>query len=178
MSMTMPSGTRSPRARYSFTCRPMVVPSATCLRSRSPLEMWATPTRWAIVTAWVPLPAPGAPISRIRTHASFPAAACRRPLAAAAPPSLPEPVGLPELAQLGQLSDGVDHDEPGELGRRLVDGRTAPLVRPADEDRPHPQRRRLPQVPGMRGHHAHLRCRQAEQLGAAQVDPRVRLVAL
>ena len=63
-SMTTPSGTRSPRSMRAATVRPSWVSSATCWRSRSPLEMWAMP-KWAeIASAWVPLPEPGRPINR------------------------------------------------------------------------------------------------------------------
>src|SRR3954454_2912293 len=48
----------------------MSVPLVTCSRRRSPLEMCATWKWSAMRVAWVPLPAPGAPISRSRTALS------------------------------------------------------------------------------------------------------------
>src|SRR4029450_12808577 len=69
ISISMSSGTRSPRSMYSLATVPSCVPLATCSRSRSPVAILAR-SKWAeIRDAWVPLPAPGGPISSTRMAA-------------------------------------------------------------------------------------------------------------
>src|SRR5688500_17391357 len=67
MSMTVASGTRSPRFMYAAASLPIAVSSLMCWRSRSPLDRCVSPSFSASSSAWVPLPEPGAPTSRIRT---------------------------------------------------------------------------------------------------------------
>ncbi len=71
MSSTIASGTRSPRATYSWTERPIAEPDSMWLRSRSPLEMWVSRKRLATSVACVPLPEPGAPMSNTRIGRPF-----------------------------------------------------------------------------------------------------------
>src|SRR5215213_5616702 len=64
--MTSSSGTRSPWSMYSLATVPSSVPLATSSRSRSPVAILARSKCSAIRVAWVPLPAPGGPISSTR----------------------------------------------------------------------------------------------------------------
>ncbi len=76
MPMITSSGTSSPAFMYAVPPRPSSVPSATCARSMSPVEMCGRTKSACRRSAWVPLPAPGGP-SRIRfssdtSHADYP----------------------------------------------------------------------------------------------------------
>ena len=55
--------TSDPAAMIAATSRPSGVSSRTACRRMSPVEMWGTRYRRAILTACVPFPDPGGPIS-------------------------------------------------------------------------------------------------------------------
>src|ERR1700722_9766051 len=59
------SGTSSPASMKRLAALPSSVPSATCARRMSPVEMWGSPKSSCNRSAWVPLPAPGG-TSRIK----------------------------------------------------------------------------------------------------------------
>src|SRR6266536_5049105 len=116
MFMMIESGTRSPRAMYSRAARPVAVPSATCLRSRSPLEMCVSPKRSAICTACVPLPAPGAPINSTRMSPAI-SASCLCGEGATTAAALGVGVLTPRSGSGARLRqprgvDGLDPDRP------------------------------------------------------------------
>src|SRR5271166_6010482 len=67
------SGTSSPASMYRFASLPRALPSATCLRRMSPVEMWGSAKSSRRRSACVPLPAPGGP-SRIRLSSDTTAA--------------------------------------------------------------------------------------------------------
>ena len=64
-SFTMPtitsSGTRAPASIKPFAFLPIGVPSLTAARRMLPVEMVGMPSLSQRISAWVPLPAPGAP---------------------------------------------------------------------------------------------------------------------
>src|SRR5260221_12903284 len=85
MPLTISSGTSWPDAISGLACMPSGVPSATALRSTSPVESWGILNRSISRLACVPLPAPGGP-RKIRftvslrspwTRKEAPSARCR-----------------------------------------------------------------------------------------------------
>src|SRR5262249_36549416 len=63
--MVTSSGTSTPRSMYPRACRPSGVPAARWARNMSPVAMCGSPVASDTSTAWVPLPAPGGPNSRM-----------------------------------------------------------------------------------------------------------------
>src|SRR6266700_3232761 len=63
MSVTIRSGTNSPRSTNVLASRPSSVSSRMCARNRSPLATWVRPACSASTTPCVPFPTPGEPIS-------------------------------------------------------------------------------------------------------------------
>src|SRR5580692_9069332 len=58
-SITIWSGTRSPRAWWAAISRPSGSSARACARSRSPAAIWLAPDQASSRSPWVPLPAPG-----------------------------------------------------------------------------------------------------------------------
>ena len=65
ISTTISSGTSSPASMYRPSLLPSSEPLARSARKTSPLDRCTMPNCSASLLAWVPLPAPGGPISTI-----------------------------------------------------------------------------------------------------------------
>ena len=67
-----PSGTYSPRSMKVRASIPRWVPSSTCSRRMSPVEICGISRSSDSRRAWVPLPAPGSPMNTKRIRTAFP----------------------------------------------------------------------------------------------------------
>src|SRR3989337_4541552 len=102
MRMVTSSGTRSPRSMYEFASLPSSVPALASDRNMSPVARCLSQSDSASSTAWVPLPAPGAPSSTM-INATAPGPLFEEPFVVAH-----EQLGL-ELAHCVQRH--ADHDQ-------------------------------------------------------------------
>src|SRR6266508_4053747 len=128
MAITTSSGTRSPRSMYCWAVRPRAVPSATLARKMSPVATSAQPKCSAMRTAWVPLPAPGGPISTTRKARLLPVRPC-------ASWSTQEPFVVPHQQLRLDLLHGLQAHADGDQDGGVAEGELLHLGDGQGDDR-------------------------------------------